>query len=63
MMQYIYTGSVGVEAELARDLLQASDMYLLEGLKRLCEAAMAQVGVMEAGGGGGQVCSRREGRR
>uniref|UniRef100_A0A383W3D1 BTB domain-containing protein n=1 Tax=Tetradesmus obliquus TaxID=3088 RepID=A0A383W3D1_TETOB len=42
MMRYIYVGSVEVEQELALPLLQASDQYLLEGLKRLCEAALAQ---------------------
>jgi len=41
MMHYIYTGQVEVEPDMARDLLQASDQYLLEGLKRLCEAAIA----------------------
>eukprot|EP00877_Chromochloris_zofingiensis_P000485 jgi/Chrzof1/10437/UNPLg00364.t1 len=42
MMQYIYTGQVEVKIELARGLLEASDQYLLEGLKRLCEMAIAQ---------------------
>jgi hypothetical protein len=28
---------------LLRPLLQASDQYLLDGLKRLCEAALAEV--------------------
>lgn len=44
MMRYIYVGSVEVEQELALSLLQASDQYLLEGLKRLCETALGQVG-------------------
>ncbi len=34
---------VDVPAEIARDLLVASDQYLLEGLKRLCEMSIAQV--------------------
>ena len=44
MMRYIYVGSVEVEPEQAMPLLQAADQYLLEGLKRLCEATLAQVG-------------------
>jgi hypothetical protein len=43
MMNYVYTGSAKVPAELAQDVLQAADMYLLEGLKRLCENTIAQV--------------------
>lgn len=43
MMRYIYVGTVEVEPEQAMPLLQASDQYLLEGLKRLCEATLAQV--------------------
>ncbi|MBA0833451.1 hypothetical protein Goarm_005894, partial [Gossypium armourianum] len=42
MMRYIYTGSVTVEIDHAQELLRAADQYLLEGLKRLCEYAMAQ---------------------
>eukprot|EP00878_Enallax_costatus_P030851 GHUV01033651.1.p1 GENE.GHUV01033651.1~~GHUV01033651.1.p1 ORF type:complete len:180 (+),score=58.89 GHUV01033651.1:101-640(+) len=42
MMRYIYVGSVEVETEQAMPLLQAADQYLLEGLKRLCEATLAQ---------------------
>ncbi|XP_031101251.1 ARM REPEAT PROTEIN INTERACTING WITH ABF2-like [Ipomoea triloba] len=42
MMRYVYTGSVNVNLEIAQDLLRASDQYLLEGLKRLCEYAIAQ---------------------
>lgn len=42
MMTYIYTGNVEVSSELASELLQASDQYLLEGLKRLCEMCIAQ---------------------
>ncbi len=41
MMAYIYTGQVEVSPELGRELLAASDQYLLEGLKRLCENAIA----------------------
>ncbi|RVX20942.1 ARM repeat protein interacting with ABF2 [Vitis vinifera] len=39
---YIYTGSVDVNLDIAQDLLRAADQYLLEGLKRLCEYAIAQ---------------------
>ncbi|TYJ03104.1 hypothetical protein E1A91_A12G005300v1 [Gossypium mustelinum] len=42
MMRYIYTGSVTVEIDHAQELLRAADQYLLEGLKRLCEYAIAQ---------------------
>ncbi|KAK9726108.1 hypothetical protein RND81_05G190800 [Saponaria officinalis] len=42
MMRYIYTGSVTVSLDIAQDLLRAADQYLLEGLKRLCECAIAQ---------------------
>ncbi|KAJ9505739.1 hypothetical protein QJQ45_029251 [Haematococcus lacustris] len=42
MMTYIYTGNVEVAPELAPELLQASDQYLLDGLKRLCEMCISQ---------------------
>ncbi|XP_064939232.1 ARM REPEAT PROTEIN INTERACTING WITH ABF2-like [Musa acuminata AAA Group] len=42
MMRFIYTGSVEVTTNIAQDLLRAADQYLLEGLKRLCEYAIAQ---------------------
>ncbi|KAH7280833.1 hypothetical protein KP509_36G016000 [Ceratopteris richardii] len=42
MMRFIYTGNVEVNADVAQDLLRAADQYLLEGLKRLCEHAIAQ---------------------
>lgn len=41
--RFIYTGSVDVTLDIAQDLLRAADQYLLEGLKRLCEYAIAQV--------------------
>lgn len=41
--RFIYTGSVEVTLDIAQDLLRASDQYLLEGLKRLCEYSIAQV--------------------
>lgn len=43
MMRYIYTGQAVVPPESARELLQAADQYLLEGLKTLCEVAIAQM--------------------
>ncbi|KAH0470813.1 hypothetical protein IEQ34_000536 [Dendrobium chrysotoxum] len=43
MMRFIYTGSVEISTDVAQDLLRAADQYLLEGLKRLCEYAIAQV--------------------
>ncbi|XP_020102633.1 ARM REPEAT PROTEIN INTERACTING WITH ABF2, partial [Ananas comosus] len=42
MMRFIYTGSVEVTTDIAQELLRAADQYLLEGLKRLCEYAIAQ---------------------
>ncbi|XP_073273104.1 ARM REPEAT PROTEIN INTERACTING WITH ABF2-like [Primulina huaijiensis] len=42
MMRFIYTGSVDIKLDIAQDLLRAADQYLLEGLKRLCEYAIAQ---------------------
>eukprot|EP00898_Chlorokybus_atmophyticus_P005667 jgi/Chlat1/6100/Chrsp40S05677 len=42
MMRCIYTGTVEVTADIAQELLRAADQYLLEGLKRLCEFAIAQ---------------------
>lgn len=42
MMRCIYTGTVEVTSDMAQDLLRAADQYLLEGLKRLCEYAIAQ---------------------
>ncbi|XP_047333820.1 ARM REPEAT PROTEIN INTERACTING WITH ABF2 [Impatiens glandulifera] len=42
MMRYIYTGSVDVKLDVAQELLRAADQYLLEGVKRLCEYAIAQ---------------------
>lgn len=44
--RFIYTGSVDVKLDIAQDLLRAADQYLLEGLKRLCEHAIAQVGYL-----------------
>ena len=41
MMHCIYTGSVEVKPELAQELLGAADQYMLDNLKRLCEAAIA----------------------
>ncbi|KAG1681626.1 hypothetical protein FOA52_014135 [Chlamydomonas sp. UWO 241] len=42
MMHYIYTGNTEVQPEIAAELLRASDQYLLEGLKRLCETCIAK---------------------
>lgn len=42
--RFIYTGSVEVSLDIAQDLLRAADQYLLDGLKHLCEYAIAQVG-------------------
>lgn len=41
MMTCIYTGTVDVLPELAQELLEASDQYMLEKLKSLCEIAIA----------------------
>jgi hypothetical protein len=42
MMRCVYTGSVEVPPELAQELLEAADQYMLDALKRLCEAAIAE---------------------
>lgn len=42
MMRCIYTGKVDVPGDIAEELLQAADQYMLEGLKRLCEVAIAR---------------------
>ncbi len=42
MMRCIYTGRVDVTPDIAQELLRAADQYLLEGLKRLCEAAIGE---------------------
>lgn len=47
--RFIYTGSVTVTLNIAQDLLRAADQYLLEGLKRLCEYAIAQVSCTRGG--------------
>ena len=47
MMHYVYTGNVEVTDSIATELLQASDQYLLEGLKRLCEGHIGKDVTME----------------
>lgn len=42
MMTCIYTGTVDVLPEMAQELLAAADQYMLDTLKRLCEAAIAE---------------------
>mmetsp|Transcript_34800 Transcript_34800/g.58447 ORF Transcript_34800/g.58447 Transcript_34800/m.58447 type:complete len:729 (+) Transcript_34800:396-2582(+) len=42
MMRCVYTGTVEVAADIAQDLLRAADQYIIEGLKSLCEKAIAQ---------------------
>lgn len=42
MMHCLYTGNVKVAPELAQELLQVSDQYMIETLKRLCEQAIAE---------------------
>ena len=40
-------GSTEVTSELAEELLQAADQYMLDGLKQLCEEAISQGLTME----------------
>ena len=47
IMHYIYTGNVEVTDSIATELLQASDQYLLEGLKRLTEDHIGKDVTME----------------
>lgn len=42
MMTCIYTGKLDVQPELAQELLQVSDQYMLERLKHFCEAAITK---------------------
>ncbi|KAK7327232.1 hypothetical protein VNO80_31597 [Phaseolus coccineus] len=42
MMRFIYTGTVDVKLDDAEDLLRASDQYLLEDLKLICERVIAK---------------------
>ncbi|XP_028753653.1 ARM REPEAT PROTEIN INTERACTING WITH ABF2-like [Neltuma alba] len=42
MMRFIYTRNVDVNLDIAQDLLRVYDQYLLDGLKRSCECALAQ---------------------
>lgn len=42
MITCIYTGTVDIPDDLAQDLLEAADQYMLDNLKRLCEAAIAK---------------------
>ncbi len=37
----VRAGSVEVTPDIAEELLKAADQYMLEGLKRLCEAAIS----------------------
>lgn len=43
----ICAGSTEVTSELAEELLQAADQYMLDGLKQLCEEAISQGLTME----------------
>ena len=42
-VRFIYTGTIEMTTDIAQDLLRATDQYILEGLKRLCEYSIAQV--------------------
>lgn len=42
--RFIYTGTVDVDLNVAVDLLKAADQYLLDGLKRICEYVISEVG-------------------
>ena len=41
--RFIYTGTIHVKMEEPPDLIKASDRYLLEDLKLICERVMANV--------------------
>ncbi|XP_048136079.1 ARM REPEAT PROTEIN INTERACTING WITH ABF2-like [Rhodamnia argentea] len=47
MIRFMYSGSVEITPDIAPELLRAADQYLIEGLKRLCESAVAQEISME----------------
>ena len=40
-VRFIYTGKVEMTTDIAQDLLKATDQYILEGLKCLCEYSIA----------------------
>ncbi|ESW17954.1 hypothetical protein PHAVU_006G001300 [Phaseolus vulgaris] len=42
MMRFIYTGTVDVKLDDAKDLLRAADQYLLQDLKLICERVIAK---------------------
>jgi hypothetical protein len=42
MMICMYTGTVEVDPDIAIELLKASDQYMVDNLKRLCEDAIAE---------------------
>eukprot|EP00887_Chlorella_sp_A99_P002122 scaffold21.g2122.t1 len=42
MMTCIYTGTVEVPSDLAQELLEVADQYMLDRLKQLCEAAITK---------------------
>ncbi|KAI6683700.1 hypothetical protein NL676_029613 [Syzygium grande] len=50
MMRFMYSESVEVTPDNALELLKAADQYLIEGLRRLCERAIAQELSMETVG-------------
>jgi hypothetical protein len=37
----LIAGDVEVTADIAEELIQAADQYMLEGLKRLCETSIS----------------------
>jgi len=41
--RFIYTGTVDVKLDDAKDLLRAADQYLLQDLKLICERVIAKV--------------------
>ena len=50
-------GKVEVPGDIAEELLQAADQYMLEGLKRLCEVAIARTLSVDSLPAAQEVCS------
>ncbi|PNX57636.1 arm repeat protein interacting with abf2-like protein, partial [Trifolium pratense] len=47
VLSYIYRGSTDITVDIAPDLLQIADYYLLDGLKTFCETKIPQILTLE----------------
>ena len=58
MLCFAFAGKVEVPGDIAEELLQAADQYMLEGLKRLCEVAIARTLSIDSLPAAQEVCFR-----